>query len=107
MGLLSKFKLKHVDRNMFFLTMEVTIEKGKTTMIRISEDDILSEMMKCNPWRDSKLRLSSKPGGFIRVYDTVIMPDSVYKSLYISSDTTVRDVISIALTCSNSSLSQE
>ena len=62
MGLLSKFKLKHVDRNMFFLTMEVIIEEGKTTVIRISEDDTLSEIVRCNPWNDSKLRLCSKPG---------------------------------------------
>ena len=85
----------------------MSIEEGKTTVIRISEDDRLSDMMRCNPWRDSKLRLCSKPGGFIRVYDTVIMPDSVYKSICIFCDTTVRDVIGIVLACCNSSLEQD
>ena len=106
-GLLNKFKLKHVDRNMFFLTMEVTIEEGKTTVIKISDSDKLSEMVRCNPWQDSKVRLCSKHGGFIRVYDTVLMPDSVYKSIRISGDTTVRDVIDIVLACCNSDMTQD
>ena len=41
------------------------------------------------------------------MYDTVIMPDSVYKSICIASDTTVRDVIGIVLACCNSSLAKD
>ena len=83
MGLLSKYKMKHVDKNMYFLAMEVTIEEGNTTMIRITEDNILSDILRCNPWRESKLKLCSEPGVCIRVHDTVLMQDSVYKIICI------------------------
>ena len=83
------------------------MEEGKTTVIKISDSDKLFEMISCNPWRESCVRLCSKPGQFIRVYDTVLMPDSVYKSIRISGDTTVRDVIDIVLACCNSSLTQD
>ena len=53
------------------------------------------------------MRLNSKPGGFIRVYDTDIMPDSVYKSIRISEDTTVKDVLDIMLACCSSSIAQD
>ena len=107
MGLLSKYKMKHVDKNMFFLAMEVTIEEGNTTMIRITEDNILSDILRCNPWRESKLRLCSEPGVCIRVHDTVLMQDSVYKSICISGATTVREVIGIVLACSDSNIHQD
>ena len=76
-GLLKKFKMKHVDPRLFFLTLEFTVNDESNNVIKISNDDILLEMLECNPWRDTKVRLNSKPGGFIRVYDTDIMPDSV------------------------------
>ena len=106
-GLLTKFKLKHVDPKLFYLTMEVTIEALKYTVIKISEDDKLARLLHCNPWSDSKIILRSKSGGFIKVYDTVIMPDSVYKSIRVSYDTTVGEVIGIVLGCCNSDLRPE
>jgi len=104
MGLLSKFRLKHVDRNMFFLAIEVNIGEGKRTVIKIAETNILSEILRCNPWRDSRLVVCSKPGVCVRVYDSVIMPDSVYKSIRVSGDTTAEDVIGIVLECCSSNV---
>ena len=106
-GLLNKYKLKHFDRNLFFLSMEVKIKEEEKTIIRISEQDRLYEMVRCNPWRESCVRLCSKPGCFIRVYDSAIMADSVYKSIRICQDTRVRDVIEMVLECSNTSLTQD
>ena len=106
-GLLKKFKMKHVDPRLFYLTLEFTVNDESNSVIKISDDDIISEMLECNPWRDTKVRLNSKPGGFIRVYDTEILPDSVYKSIRISEDTTVKDVLDIMLACCNSSLAQD
>ena len=106
MGLLSKYRLKHMDRNMFFLAMEVTIEEGKRTLIKIGESNYLSEILSCNPWRDVRVVVCSKPCVCVRVYDSVIIQDSVYKSICVSDDTTVREVIDIVLLCCNSSLTQ-
>ena len=106
-GLLNKFKLRHVDNNLFYLTLDVTLEEGKTAVIKMSDSDKLFEMVKCSPWRNSCVRLCSKPGKFLRIYDGVLMPDSVYKSIRISSETTVRDVIDIVLSCCNSSMKQD
>ena len=107
MGLLNKYRLKHMDRNMFFLAMEVTIEEGKRTMIKIGETNYLSEILSCNPWRDVRVVVCSKPCVCVRVYDSAIIQDSVYKSICVSEDTSVREVIDIVLLCCNSSLSQE
>ena len=41
------------------------------------------------------------------MYETVIMTDSVNKSICIATDTTMMDVIGIVLTCCNSSLAQD
>jgi len=105
--LLTKFKLKHVDPKLFYLTMEVTIESMKRTVIKIADDDKLARLLHCNPWTDSRIILRSKVGGFIKVYDTVVMQDSVYKSIKVSYDTTVQEVILIVLACCNSNLSPE
>ena len=58
-GLLKKFKMKHVDPRLFFLTLEFTVIDESNSVIKISDDDILSEMLDCNPWRNTKLRLNS------------------------------------------------
>ena len=106
-GLLTKFKLKHVDPKLFYLTMDVTIEAIKQTVIKISDDDKLARLLLCNPWSDSKITLRSKAGGFIKVYDNVIMTDSVYKSIRVSFETTVGEVIHIVIGCCNSDLPTE
>ena len=41
------------------------------------------------------------------MYDTVIMPDSVYKSIRVAFDTTVKEVICIVLGCCNSNLPEK
>ena len=105
--LLAKFKLKHVDPKLFYLTMEVTIESLKRTVIKMADDDKLARLLHCNPWADSRIILRSKAGGFIKVYDTVVMQDSVYKSIKVSYDTTVQEVILIVLACCNSDLPPE
>ena len=59
-GLLTKFKLKHVAPKLFYLTMEVTIESLKHTVIKIADDDKIARLLLCNPWSDSRMILRSK-----------------------------------------------
>ena len=40
-GLLKKFKMKHVDPRLFFLTLEFTVIDESNSVIKISDDDIL------------------------------------------------------------------
>ena len=96
-----------MDPKLFYLTMEVTIESLKHTVIKIADDDKIARLLHCNPWSDSRTILCCKAGGFIKVHETVIMPDSVYKSIRVSYDTTVQEVICIVLGCCNSNLPEK
>lgn len=59
-----------------------------------------AELSSCNPWPGQcKFSLQTKKGGLVRVYDSVLMRDSQYKSLLISEDTTVQDVVRILFHC--------
>lgn len=42
-----------------------------------------------------------KPGGLIRVHTTVLQPNSQYKSLLISEETTSDELLSLLLLCYN------
>ena len=107
MDFLQSLNLSTWTQGSFYLTMEVTIDSLKHTVIKIADDDKLARLLHCNPWSDSRIILRSKAGGFIKVYDTVVMPDAVYKSIRVAYDTTVKEVISIVLGCCNSNLPEE
>merc|ERR1719273_356792 len=58
-----------------------------------------AELASCNPWGECKFTLQTKKGGLVRVYDSVLMNESQYKSLLISEDTTVEEVVRILFHC--------
>lgn len=42
-----------------------------------------------------------KPGGLVRIHTSVLQPTSLYKSLFISEETTSDDLLTLLLTCFN------
>ena len=102
--LLSKFRMKHRDPKLFFLTMEVVIQKPgrdgltKKTLV-LEEDSRPVELKNCNPWGECKFTLQMRKGGLVKVYDSILMEESQYKCLLISEDTTVDEVIRLLLYC--------
>jgi len=102
--LLSKFKMKHRDPKLFFLTMEVVIQTpgrdGLTKKTLVLDDDSRpAELKQCNPWGECRFTLQMKKGGLVKIYDSVLMEGSQYKCLLISEDTSVVDVVNILLYC--------
>ena len=99
LGLLSRFRMRHRDPNLYYLTMEVTVgPEGRQTII-LEDNARPVEMISCNPWATPKFILQTKQGGLVKVYDHLVRPDSVYKSLIISEETTVRDTVLILRSC--------
>lgn len=47
--------------------------------------------------------LAIKPGGLIRVHTSALQPTSLYKSLVISAETTSDELLTLLLSCCNSS----
>ena len=97
--LLGKFKMKHRDPKLFYLSMEVVISKTVSRTLVLDEDARPAELVSCNPWGECKFTLQMKKGGLVRVYDSVLMTESQYKSLLISDETTVEDVVRILFHC--------
>ena len=102
--LLSKYKMKHRDPKLFFLTLEVVIQKpgrdGLTKKTLVLDDDSKpAELKNCTPWGECRFVLQMKKGGVVKIHDSVLMEESQYKCLFISEDTTVEEVIMILLHC--------
>jgi len=100
--LLSKYRMKHRDPKLFYLTMDVTVKKTgipiKRTMV-LEDDARPAQLRSCNPWGECKFSLQMRKGGLVRVYDSVLVEELKYKCLCISEETTVEDVISMLLNC--------
>ena len=99
-GLLARFRMRHRDPNLYYLTMEVTVNSGSAVeTITLEDSSRPAELISCNPWGGGKFILRAKSGGMVKIYDDQIRPDSVYKSIIISRETTVADTLSILLCC--------
>jgi len=99
LGLLSRFRMKHRDPRLFFLTMEVNIGEEKSRTIALEDGTCIADLITCNPWGTCRFRLKAKQGGLIKIYDGEVRTDSVYKSIIISQDTSVEDTLNILGTC--------
>ena len=107
--LLSKFKMKHRDPKLFYLTMDIgIISHGGSgsgagdsfTRTLVLEDDAHpAELKSCHPWGECRFTLQMRKGGLVRIHDSVLMAESKYKCLLISDTTTVNEVISILFHC--------
>ena len=93
-NLLNRHKVRYVDSNLFFLSMEVSMQEIKTP-IKLSSEDRLSELIHCSPWHESSFRLCCEPGILLKVNVSAVVVGSRYKSLKIASNTTVGKVISM------------
>nr|XP_027233427.1 uncharacterized protein LOC113824839 [Penaeus vannamei] len=103
-SILSKFRMKHRDPNLFFLTMEVTVRKTggvMRTSLTLEDDSRPAELQSCHPRGDSKFALKMRPGGLVRVYDGALVTGSQYKSLLVSERTTCDELIRLVLLCNN------
>ena len=96
LGLLSRFRMKHRDPKLFYLTMDVTVKKTGIPIKRrmVLEDEAKpAQLRSCNPWGECKFSLQMRKGGLVRMYDSVLVEELKYKCLYISEETTIEDVI--------------
>ncbi|KAF5289004.1 hypothetical protein FQA39_LY03883 [Lamprigera yunnana] len=101
--LLGKYKMKHRDPKLFYLSMEVTMRKaGVRTHLALDDEARPAVLQSCHPRGDSKFSLQTKRGGLVKIYDSALNSNSQYKSLLISSQTTADEVISLLLNCCNS-----
>ena len=100
LGLLSRFRMKHRDPRLFYLTMEVNIGDGdKSRTISLEDSSCIADLISCNPWGTCRFRLKARQGGLVKIYDGAVRTDSIYKSIIISQDTTVADTVDILESC--------
>ena len=100
--LLSKFKMKHRDPKLFYLTMDINIKRTGIPLRRtlsLDDDSRPAELKSCHPWGECRFTLQMRKGGLVRIYASVLMPESKYKCLLISEQTTTQEVIEILFHC--------
>ena len=100
--LLGKFRMKHRDPNLFYLTMDISIRRTGIPLKRslsLDDDSRPVELKSCHPWGECKFTLQMRKGGVVRVYDSVLMAESKYKCLLISESTTAEEVTKILFRC--------
>ena len=103
-GLLGRYRSKHRDPNLFYLTMEVSMSEADADQPRtigLEDATVISDIIACNPWGTSRFRLKARPGRRVKIHDGLVRPDSVYKSIIVSEETTVADTITILRSCYN------
>ncbi|GLV42318.1 rau [Carabus blaptoides fortunei] len=101
--LLSKYRMKHRDPRLFYLSMEVTVRKaGVRTQIALDEEAKPAVLQSCHPKGDSRFSLQTRRGGLVKVYDSALNSNSQYKSLLISARTSSDELIALLLTCCGS-----
>ncbi|XP_047117461.1 uncharacterized protein LOC124798203 [Schistocerca piceifrons] len=102
-ALLNKYRMRHRDPNLFYLTMEVTVRKaGVRTVLVLDEEARPAALQSCHPRGDSRFCLQTRRGGLVKVYDSVLMPGSQYKSLLVSERTTADELLQMLLNCCGS-----
>lgn len=95
--------MRQKDPRLFYLTMEVTVRKvGVKTVLALDDEARPAILQACHPKGDSRFCLQTKPGGLIRVHTSTLEPTSLYKSLFISEETTSDELLTLLLTCFNS-----
>ena len=68
--LLSKFKMRHRDPKLFYLTMDIGVAALCRTL-SLDEDSRPAELKSCHPWGECKFTLQMKRGGLVRIHDSV------------------------------------
>ncbi|KAK0086768.1 hypothetical protein PV325_002545 [Microctonus aethiopoides] len=102
-NLLNKYRMRHRDPKLFYMTMEVTVRRANVkTVLSLDEDARPAVLQSCHPRGDSRFSLQTRRGGLVKIYDSALMSGSKYKSLLISDRTTVDELIQMLLSCYNS-----
>merc|ERR1719273_2869372 len=96
--LLSKFKMRHRDPKLFYLTMDIGVAALSRTL-SLDEDSRPAELKSCHPWGECRFTLQMRRGGLVRIHDSILMAESRYKCLLISEHTSVREVVTILFHC--------
>lgn len=106
-SLLKKFRLKHRDPNLYYLTLERWIRKdgikSRNVMI-LSDDSCPLQLQQCcsnPPHDDIKFTLQMRAGALVKIYCSDIVQDSRYKCLSLSAQTTVEETIELMVQCLN------
>ncbi|KAF0290498.1 hypothetical protein FJT64_011294 [Amphibalanus amphitrite] len=102
--LLNKYRMKHRDPNLFFLTMEVGVrsaENAARTVLVLDDEAKPAQLQACRPKGDTRLILRMRQGGLVRIYDGILMQGSHYKSLLVSDRTETTDLLRLILNCNN------
>jgi hypothetical protein len=100
--LLSKYRMRHRDPKLFYLTMDISIRRTGIPLRRtlvLDDDSKPAELQSCHPWGECKFTLQMRKGGLVRVHDSVLMPESNYKCLLISEQTTASEVVRLLFRC--------
>lgn len=100
---LRRCKMRHRDPRLFYLSMEVRIRRADARTLLTLDDTARPAMLQaCHPTGESKFHLQMKAGGLIRVHTSALQQTSQYKSLLISEQTTSDELLSLLLSCYNS-----
>lgn len=105
--LLKKFRLKHRDPNLFYLTLERWIRKDglkfKSVMLLGDEACPLQLQQCCSnpPHNDIKFTLQMRAGALVKIFCSDVAPDARYKCVSLSTHTTVEETIELMLHCLN------
>ena len=102
-NLLNKYRMRHRDPRLFYLTMEVTVRRPNVrTVLPLDGDARPAVLQSCHPRGDSRFSLQTRRGGLVKIYDSALMSGSKYKSLLVSEQTTVDELIQMLLSCYSS-----
>ncbi|XP_029674497.1 uncharacterized protein LOC115242383 [Formica exsecta] len=102
-NLLNKYRMRHRDPRLFYLIMEVTVRRANVrTVLPLDEDARPAVLQSCHPRGDSRFSLQTRRGGLVKIYDSALMSGSKYKSLLVSEQTTVDELIQMLLSCYSS-----
>lgn len=67
--LLSKYRMKHRDPKLFYLTMDISIKRTGIPLrksLSLDDDSKPVELKSCHPWGECKFSLQMRKGGVIR-----------------------------------------
>lgn len=105
--LLRRFRMKHKDPKLYYLTLERWIRKDglktRSTMLLSDEACPLPLQQCCSnpPHDDIKFSLHMHSGALIKIHCSDVVPETRYKCLSLSSHTTVDETIELMLYCLN------
>jgi len=105
--LLTKYRMRYRDPNLFYLSMEVA-NRGPGACVRtilvLDDDSCPAQLQACYPRVDARFTLRCRQDGLglVKVFDSVLMTGSLYKSLLVSERTTAEEMIQLLLNCYDS-----